>query len=207
MSVDDPGDGNAAQTPHLRGLRERKKERTRRTIRSEAFRLFREQGYSETTVEQIAEAAEVSPSTFFRYFPTKEQVVLTDDLDPVIIEAIRNEPRGVPPLSAFANAMHTVFASLTAEELAFEQEREALLFHVPDLRAAVAVQVERSVDLVSEMLAEHVGACKDDFEVRVTAGAVAGAVLAISKMVPMNAENFGRAMRFLEAGLPLRAAD
>ena len=62
------------------GLRERKKIRTRETIRQEAFRLIEENGYAATTVEQIAEAAEVSPSTFFRYFPTKESVLLADDI-------------------------------------------------------------------------------------------------------------------------------
>jgi AcrR family transcriptional regulator len=65
----------AASSPPT-GLGERKKIRTRQTVRREAFRLIEENGYAATTVEQIAEAAEVSPSTFFRYFPTKESVLL-----------------------------------------------------------------------------------------------------------------------------------
>ncbi|MET7768552.1 TetR family transcriptional regulator [Nocardia sp. NPDC005366] len=205
MSVDSPGDGTAAKAlPETQGLRERKKERTRRTIRSEAFRLFREQGYNETTIEQIAQAAEVSPSTFFRYFPSKEQLVITDDLDPPMIEAIRRQPRDTPPLTAFREAVVTVFANLSNEELAFEQERQALLYHVPDLRAAITREFERSIDLISSLLADYLGRDEADFEVRVTAGAMAGAALAVTKMVPMNAENIGRALMFMEAGFPLR---
>jgi AcrR family transcriptional regulator len=75
-----------------RGLRERKKARTRRTIRTEAFRLFRKQGYSETTVDQIAAAAKISSRTFFRYFQNKEQVVLDDDLDPLLIRNVTMQP-------------------------------------------------------------------------------------------------------------------
>src|SRR5579872_4285563 len=75
------------------GLRERKKARTRASLREHALRLFRERGYQATTVEEIAAAAEVSPSTFFRYFPTKEDVVLRDDLDTRMLEAFSRQPR------------------------------------------------------------------------------------------------------------------
>jgi AcrR family transcriptional regulator len=58
------------------GLRELKRERTRRLISDKAFELFTDRGFGQTTVEQIAAAAEVGPSTLYRYFPTKERLVL-----------------------------------------------------------------------------------------------------------------------------------
>ena len=60
------------------GLRERKKAKTEATIRRHAIRLFRRYGYTATTVEQIADAAEIAHSTFFRYFPTKEALLFND---------------------------------------------------------------------------------------------------------------------------------
>ena len=62
------------------GLRERKKMRTRETIRREAFRLFDAQGFGATTVEQIAEASDISASTFFRYFPNKAALLIPNQL-------------------------------------------------------------------------------------------------------------------------------
>ena len=100
------------------GLRERKKAKTRATIREHALRLFREQGYQATTVEQIAEAAEVSPSTFFRYFPNKEAVVLQDDYDPMLVAAFEAQPAELSPVAALRGAMQAVFAGLPTEELA-----------------------------------------------------------------------------------------
>ena len=94
-------------------LRERKKARTRAAIREHALRLFREQGYQATTVEQIAAAAEVSPSTFFRYFPTKEDVVLQDDMDIRMIDALEQQPPELGPVAAVRAAVRQVFARRT----------------------------------------------------------------------------------------------
>lgn len=183
-------------------LRERKKERTRRTIRVEAFRLFREQGYTETTVEQIAAAAEVSPSTFFRYFPTKEQLVIADDQDPVMIEELATLPRGLNPITAIRTATAAVFGRMSPADLAFEQERQALLFHVPELRSAIGLEFLRSIELAAQMLADYTGRSADDFDVRVAAGAMIGSMLAIAPATPMNATNVSDALTFLQAGLP-----
>ena len=93
-----------AQVTPAPGLRERKKAKTRAALREHALALFREQGYAATTVEQISAAAEVSPATFFRYYPTKEDVVLQDDFDLVTLEALESQPAGLGPVAAFRAA-------------------------------------------------------------------------------------------------------
>src|SRR5215470_7669638 len=98
------------------GLRERKKAKTRAAIQRHALQLFREQGYEATTVEQIAEAAEVSPSTFFRYFRTKEDVALYDDLDPLFIAAFEAQPAELSPVQAMRRAWRQVFTSVPTVE-------------------------------------------------------------------------------------------
>ena len=165
------------QHPAL-GLRERKKARTRAAIQRHALRLFREQGYDATTVEQIAEAAEVSPSTFFRYFPTKEDVVLYDALDPILIAAFRAQPAGLSPLQAMRGALRAVFASLPAEEIAEQRDRGTLVFSVPELRMRVLEQIVASTELFMDMVAERVGRRADDLAVRTFVGAVFGAIIA-----------------------------
>ena len=87
------------------GLRERKKIKLRRAIQTTALRLFETQGYEHTTVEQIAEAAETSTTTFYRYFPTKEDVVLDNDASPLFEVAVATRPAG-EPLTATIRAWH-----------------------------------------------------------------------------------------------------
>lgn len=156
------------------GLRERKKAKTKAAIQQHAMRLFGEQGYQATTVEQIAAAAEVSPSTFFRYFPTKEDVVLYDALDPVLLEAFRTQPAELGPIQALRSAMWAVFSDLPSEELAVQGERDALIRSVPELRARMLDEFAKNLDLFAEIVAGRVGRAPDDPAVRTVAGAVIG---------------------------------
>ncbi|WP_297614645.1 TetR family transcriptional regulator [Nocardia sp.] len=191
------------------GLRERKKERTRRTIRTEAFRLFREQGYSETTVEQIAEAADVSPSTFFRYFPSKEEVVLADDLDPVMIRAIERQPLDMSILAAIRQSVIDAFDEIDPELLAFEQERVDMVYSIPELRGAMAREFERNITLMSGLVAHRLGRSSEDFEIRALVGALTGAMFGMSGAfgesgrVPFDRDLIVRVIDFLAAGMPL----
>jgi AcrR family transcriptional regulator len=192
------------------GLRERKKARTRASIREHALRLFREQGYHATTVEQIAEAAEVSPSTFFRYFPTKEDVVIQDDVDVIAIEAFERQPAGLSPIAAFRAAWAETYAALTDEEVARLEETAAMTMAIPELRARSVDELSRTIDVLAQALARRTGRDPGDFAVRNLVGAMIGVIL--SATMPWaegahhTADTFARvdaALAHLEAGLPL----
>src|SRR5216683_3036714 len=172
------------------GLRERKKARTRASIREHALRLFREQGYHKTTVEQIAAAAEVSPSTFFRYFPTKEDVVLQDDMDTRMIEAVERQPA----------------------DLALIAENAALTVTVPEVRARAMDEFARTISVVSDALAKRAGRPADDLAVRTVAGAIIGVIMSITmpwdgwsdpQTIEGTFQRIDQALGLLEAGLPL----
>jgi AcrR family transcriptional regulator len=191
------------------GLRERKKARTRASIREHALRLFRDQGYHATTVEQIAEAAEVSPSTFFRYFPTKEDVVLQDDMDVIAIAAFERQPAGLSPIAAFRAAWAETYAALTEEELARLEETSAMTMAIPELRARAVDELSRTIDVIAQVTAKRTGRDPGDFAVRNLVGAIIGVIL--SATMPWaeshhTADMFARvdaALAHLEAGLPL----
>ena len=190
------------------GLRERKKARTRATIQACALRLFREQGYDVTTIEQIIEAADVSETTFFRYFPTKEDVVLADDYDPRLIEAFRAQPAHLAPVPALRAAFATAFAGLTAQQRADQQERIALTLTVPRLRAAMLDQISQAMQLLARAMAERAGRRPDDFAVRTVAGAIVGAAVAVSAAIADDPDAdlpalIDQAITHLEPGLTL----
>ncbi|TDC12724.1 TetR family transcriptional regulator [Streptomyces sp. 8K308] len=159
-------------------LRERKKIRTRQAIRRAAYRLFDERGFDATRVDEIAEAAEVSPSTVFRYFPTKEDIVLSDEEDPLIEAALRARPADEPPLTALRAALYDVMSELWArpEALAELRQRMRLVASVPAIRARMHESIGRSGDVLHGALAERTGRAPGDLELRVFTGAMLGAL-------------------------------
>jgi AcrR family transcriptional regulator len=162
----------------LAGLRERKKQKTRDAIQREAMRLFQEQGYEATTIEQIAAAVDISPSTFFNYFPTKEDVVFNDPYDPLIVSTFLARPSHESLGVAVRNTIREGLLSV------FEQDREVILARgrltmgVPELRARIWEELERSQDLLCAMIAERIGCDPYDFQLRITTMMMMGAVFA-----------------------------
>ncbi|GGU93361.1 hypothetical protein GCM10010182_06110 [Actinomadura cremea] len=159
------------------GLRERKKARTRALIQATALRLFREHGYEATTVEQIARAAEVAHTTVFRYFPAKEDLVVSDDYDPVLFEALRARPADVPPVRALREAMRATLGAIPREDLAAARDRAVLVLDVPALRGASFGNVLATMRTLGDVLAERTGRAPDDVAVRTLTGAVFGVFL------------------------------
>ncbi|TCN40100.1 TetR family transcriptional regulator [Kribbella orskensis] len=190
------------------GLRERKKAKTRAAIQEHALRLFRQQGYAETTVQEIAAAAEVSPATFFRYFPTKEETVLFDRLDPVMIDLFRSQPAEFGPTEALRGTVRDSITLMSEEEWELESQRQELILNAPELRARMMDQLYDSIDLLAELAAERIGRSPDDFAVRAWAGAVVGIVMATYRATGnTHLHEFlallDQAITHLEAGVPL----
>ena len=152
-------------------LRERKKRATRRSLRRVALDLVAERGFAHVTVEDIAEAADVSPRTFFNYFPSKEAAVVGADPDRVatLRERIVHEVPGEPVLTALRVVM-TSEAEAWADELAelggggspidwLRRMKEARAD--PHLRAAHAAQMAMVERAIAEGLAERLGTDPD----------------------------------------------
>jgi AcrR family transcriptional regulator len=190
------------------GLRERNRARTRADIKASALRLISEQGYASTTVDQIARDADVSPSTFFRYFPTKEDAVLADDYDPLMIAAFRRQPPEVSAFEAFRLAYREVFGQLSEAELEQEAQRVRILVSVPELRDRLLGSLAANLELLSELVSERTGRSPNDPEVQNFAGAIIGVAMAATFRVASDPSidwvvEIDNAFRHLGAGLPL----
>jgi AcrR family transcriptional regulator len=159
------------------GLRERKKQKTRWAIQEHAVRLFVQQGYDETTVEQIAEAAEISPSTFFRYFKTKEDVVIQDRYDELMAEAIRTADPALTPIEVIRESFVSSFIAVGKPELDEALKRARLQYSVPALRMRALESMQDTIRYLAAPLAERLGRAPDDFRCQAFVGACVGAMI------------------------------
>ena len=104
--------------PSTAGLRQRKKDRTRRAIAEAALALFETRGYDQTTVDDIAAAADVSPRTFFRYFASKDEAVFerAGDVQQHVLALLAARPEGEPLLTSLREIGKAVLSTELVDE-------------------------------------------------------------------------------------------
>ncbi|MGB8362138.1 MAG: TetR/AcrR family transcriptional regulator [Acidimicrobiia bacterium] len=136
-------------------LRERKKLQTKRRIKAVALELLGESTYEEVTVEQIADRSDVSPSTVYRYFQTKEGIFLWDEFDEAVLSDFTRHLRETDPITALTSAMADSLSETLDQDLdQLARDYMALIDRVPQLRQSFAVQI----DEMRTALAAEVGA-------------------------------------------------
>ncbi len=134
------------------GLRERKKADTRRAIQEQALRLFLRRGFDATTVEDVAAAAGVSHMTVFRHFPTKEDLVMADEYDPLLAELIRSRPADETDVEKVRHALQQGLQSFDAAGRATVLARLRLILGTPALRARLWEQQSATQELIADAL-------------------------------------------------------
>jgi AcrR family transcriptional regulator len=155
--------------------RERRRTRTMRTIQGEALRLFAERGYEQTTIEDIADAADISPRTFFRYFPTKEDVVLWDEYDALMWGLLEQRPADESPGETIRAATRQAIEGLYRRDPERLLARNRLLFTVPAVRGRFLEFTRTGVELVSASFARRRGVPGEDLKLQLTAIAIVDA--------------------------------
>jgi AcrR family transcriptional regulator len=159
------------------GPRERRRVRTMREIQGEALRLFASQGYAETTIDQIAQASDISPRTFFRYFPTKEDVVLWDEYDAVIGELLAERPPAEPVGETLRAVIRAAVEGLYRHDPERLLARNKLLFSEPMLRSRFLGFAREGIAHIGAAFAASRGLAPDDPVLPVTVTALVDAVI------------------------------
>lgn len=164
---------------HQSGLRERKRTAAMLRIQSVALGLFEDRGYDAVTVEEVAAASEVSPSSVYRYFGTKENIVLWDEFDPMQEELLERALADAVPLVGLRRAFEWGLATLEPEAERQMARRLQLIMGHPTLEQAANGQSYQLAEVVGEVLARHLGRPAADLEVQVFAHALVGGLLAM----------------------------
>jgi AcrR family transcriptional regulator len=193
------------------GLRERKKQETRERIVREALALFAARGFDGTTVADIAAAADISPRTFFGYFPAKEDVVFHDAavMHDGFAERLRERPAGE---NAF-DALRAWVLDLDEQgwfDRPGEQERHALIRDTPALAARERALHGEFEALLAEAVAKDLGVERDSLRAHLVGAAAMAALEALGRWDEQQGGGKGHpdatavldeALTFLQAGL------
>jgi AcrR family transcriptional regulator len=191
------------------GLRERKKQKTRRAILEAAFDLFEEQGYDGTTIAAIADRAEIAPRTFFAYFPTKEDLIYPE-VEFLEADLTRRLAERSEEQSTFDVILEWLKA-LVGDDLklvpaAFRRRRRPFIDVEPALHAYQRRLDWRVEAVLREAFARDLGSGPNDLVTRIVAAAAVATWEALDEAASHDdsidaVEEFKLTVRFIEGGL------
>jgi AcrR family transcriptional regulator len=190
------------------GLRERKNERTRVAIERAAAELALEQGYDHTTVDQIAERADVAPRTIYVRYPTKEAILFSgagmSSMKELLAQADGDVVDG---LTAFVQARVAAGHAAHPEDMDVERLKIRAIWTDPYLRRILRGKLEDLEVAIAAQVSEELGLAPDDSGVLVFAAAVTGLFLTMAARAVDHPDGFdpltecARGLLFLRAGL------
>ena len=158
-------------------LRERKRTAAMYRIQTTALDLFEGHGFDEVTVEQIAAASDVSASSIYRYFGTKEQIVLWDEFDPRLAQLVGEAVTGAAPLDGVRRVMAGLLDGLTPQDEQRIARRVRLMMSTPSVEAASATLSYAAAELIGDVLAAQLDRPVADLQIQVFSHALIGGVL------------------------------
>jgi AcrR family transcriptional regulator len=151
-------------------------------IQDEALRLFEAKGYAQTTIDDIADAAAISPRTFFRYFPSRADVVLWDESDLWAFDLLDSRPDHEPVAESLRHTIRAALAALYERDAARLLARVKLTSAHAELRAREATYRSAGSEALAARLASKRGIPRDDLAVRISVEAIiATSVVAIDR--------------------------
>ncbi|MGO9882142.1 MAG: TetR/AcrR family transcriptional regulator [Solirubrobacteraceae bacterium] len=177
---------SSLETPRL-GLRERKKQQTRDRIAREALQLFAERGYDETTLADIAEAADVAPRTIFAYFESKEDIVLCKEVTflDTLKRKLDERPPGTTTVDALREFLSTIEPSDDEARL-----RKQIFSSNPSLQMSMRARHGQLEPMLAESIAKDLGAGPDDIRPLLIAASMTAAFTSVRDRF-MEAESGG----------------
>lgn len=151
--------------------------RTHEALTRAALSLFAERGYDATATAEIAAHAGVSEMTLFRHFPTKEALLLADQFDPSMAEAVRARPADESLMRALAEGIRQAWTHVGAADAELLRDRLRIIAEAPKLRGAIARNNEDTVVALEHALTDR-GAFEEQARVAATA-VIAGLSVAL----------------------------
>jgi AcrR family transcriptional regulator len=198
-------------SPIRAGLRERKKQQTRETIARVALELFAEHGFEQTTLADIADAANVSKRTIFAYFDSKEDILFCDG--PAILELLKQTLEQRPPGATTVDALRDFVSSMSSMASADETAmlRKKILLSDEGLRRSQRARFAQMEQLIEESVARDLNASPGDVRPPIVAASITAALTTLSDRLeaqtgePITHEQgraaFDEVLEFLRGGL------